>query len=149
VLARWENTTGLIGTGELKLPSQIYFEANLKTLETIDYPIGNVGWPVMSKRMLDTLRSIGDFGHRAIPVIILDDTVKDKLDAAGKPRAGVANYEFSAVQLTHYIDALTGSDRSTFAATCSGTTKCSQPRSSCSRTSRCRRCSGSPHCPGR
>jgi hypothetical protein len=101
----WENTTGLMGTPVLKLPQQIYFEGNFRTLETIDFPIDDVSWPVMSKRMLETLRNVGEFGHRAIPVIILDDTVKDRFDAAGKPRVGVANHEFSAVQLTHYTDA--------------------------------------------
>jgi hypothetical protein len=101
----WANTTGLIDTRALKLPPQIYFEGNFVTLRTIDYPISNVSWPVMSKRMLDTLFSVGEFGYRAIPLIMLDDTVTDKFDVAGKPRPGVANYEFSAVQLTHHIDA--------------------------------------------
>jgi hypothetical protein len=96
-----------IATTEQKLPAQILFEANVTTLATIAYPINNVAWPIMSKRMLDTLRSVGDFAHRAIPVVMLDDTVttKDRLDPDGKPRPGVANLEFSVVQLTKYTDA--------------------------------------------
>jgi hypothetical protein len=101
-------TAGLISSRPLEIPEKVFFEANLDTLKTIDYPINDVSWPIMSRRMLDALLSVGHFTHRAIPVIMLDDTVKtgDRLDAAGNPRVGVAGVkDFLAVQVTQHTDA--------------------------------------------
>ncbi|MBX3161335.1 MAG: hypothetical protein KF773_35560 [Deltaproteobacteria bacterium] len=89
----------------LDLPATIYFEANFETLKTIDYPLVSVPWPVMSKRMLEALRSAGEFEHRAVPVTMLDDTVEEKFDTDGKPRPGVANFNYVVVQLTKHLDA--------------------------------------------
>lgn len=90
---------GLIDDRPLtRLPERICFEANTATLEKIDYPINDHGWPIMSTRMLDVLRAVGDFPHRAIPLVMLDDTVDP-------PRPGSANRDFVAVQLTGYTDA--------------------------------------------
>jgi hypothetical protein len=101
----WDEPIGLINTIEPKFPAPILFEANLDTLAVIDYLITDSTWPVMSKRMLETLRSVGPFPHRAIPLVMLDDTVKDQLDANGKPRPEAANFDFLAVQITKYTDA--------------------------------------------
>ncbi len=91
----WEKFPGLIATIEPTFPAQVLFEANLDTLKVIDYPVTEPDWPVMSKRMLETLRSVGSFAHRAIPLVMLDDTVREKLDADGKPRPNVlANRDF-------------------------------------------------------
>ncbi|MBX3161337.1 MAG: hypothetical protein KF773_35570 [Deltaproteobacteria bacterium] len=92
-------------TRPLTVPAAIYFAANFETLKTIDFPLVNVSWPVMSKRMLESLRSVGEFEHRAVPVIMLDDTVDEKFDADGQPRPGVANFNYVAVQLTKHLDA--------------------------------------------
>ncbi len=114
--AGWAKPAGLIATTEPKFPAQILFEANLDTLKIIDYPITDSGWPVMSKRMLETLLSVGTFAHRKIPLVMLDDTIRQKLDADGKPLPNVlANHDFSAVQITEYTDAF-DRERSTFVA---------------------------------
>jgi hypothetical protein len=56
----------------LNLPEQIEFDAIGVVFETIDYPYTDVRWPIMSKRMLETLLSVRDFRHRAYPLLIID-----------------------------------------------------------------------------
>ena len=108
-LVKFEGSSDLVGLIEdrplMRLPERICFEANTDTLKQVDYPINDQAWPIMSTRMLGVLRAVGDFPHRAIPLIMLDDTVEGKFDAAGPPRLGVANHDFVAVQLTSYTDA--------------------------------------------
>ena len=42
-------------------------------LRALDYPhTDKFGWPVMSRRMLYTLRSVREFRHRAYPIVMLD-----------------------------------------------------------------------------
>jgi len=103
----WEMTAGLIPDDNLKIPEPSFFEANIETLKTIDYPINDVSWPIMSRRMRETLLGVGRFTHRAIAVIMLDDTVttNDRFDAAGNPRPGVAVDGFGAIQISEYTDA--------------------------------------------
>ncbi|MCW5805420.1 MAG: hypothetical protein KIT31_23825 [Deltaproteobacteria bacterium] len=55
--------------------------------------------------MLEALRSVGEFEHRAVAVTMLDDTVEERFDAEGRPRPGVAGFEYVAVQLTKHVDA--------------------------------------------
>ncbi|MBX3161336.1 MAG: hypothetical protein KF773_35565 [Deltaproteobacteria bacterium] len=100
----WERVR-FINARPLELPETIYFEANFETLKVIGFPLVNVVWPIMSRRMLDTLQSAGEFEHRAIPVVMLDDTLAEKLDAGGKVRPGAANLDFVAVHLTSHIAA--------------------------------------------
>jgi len=82
------------------------FEANFRTLGVIDYPYNDVSWPIMSKKMLDTLLAVGTFPHRVIPVIMIDDTVMtpDRYDEAGNPKPGVGTDRFVAIQLLEELD---------------------------------------------
>jgi hypothetical protein len=102
-----DRIAGWITARPITVPERIFFEANVETLKTIDFPINDRNWPIMSRRMIAALEGVGDFAHRLIPVIMLDDTVptKARLDAGGNPRPGVAVEGFAAVQITHYTDA--------------------------------------------
>jgi hypothetical protein len=104
----WENVGGWQSTRPIEVPGKIFFEANLKSLSEIDFPLNNVAWPIMSWRMLDVLLRAGKFPHRAIPVTMLDDTVPTdrRLDDSGDPRPGVADDRFAAVQLLEHADLL-------------------------------------------
>lgn len=100
-----ERIAGLIDERPLELPSRIFFEANIETLKVVDYPINDVGWPIMSQRMRAALLGVGDFPHREIPVVMLDDTAEVKFNRAGEPLPGVAVHGFAAVQITQYSEA--------------------------------------------
>ncbi|MCP4131745.1 MAG: hypothetical protein GY754_12270 [bacterium] len=91
----------------LEIPKDIYFDAYFDSIKKIDYPSNNEGWPIMSDRMINTLLSVGDFPHRKIPVIMLDDTVlsENRYVADGVTlKDGVAMDGYSAIQLTNHLD---------------------------------------------
>ena len=104
----WENVCGWQSTDRIEVPNRIFLEANLKALSQIDYPLNDVAWPIMSRRMLDVLLSVGPFPHRLVPVIMLDDTVPAdrRFDDSGDLRPDVANDRFGAVQLLQHVDLL-------------------------------------------
>lgn len=106
--AGWEQVAGWQSTRSISTPDKIYFEANFKTLAQTDYPANNVSWPLMSRRMLETLLSQGSFKHRIIPVVMLDNSLPagKRLDSAGHPLPGAANLDYSALQLLETADYL-------------------------------------------
>jgi hypothetical protein len=110
-----EKVGGLQSTRPVVVPERILFEANRKTLANVDYPINDLAWPIMSRRMLEALLAAGPFPHRAIPLVMLDDTVPTarRLDESGHPRPGVGDDRFVAVHLLEHTDAL-DLERSTY-----------------------------------
>jgi hypothetical protein len=104
----WENTMRLSSTKEYNLPQPIRFDANFRTLARVDYPYNNVRWPIMSSRMIQTLEAVGEFSHKAIEIVMLDDTIlpPDRYDQSGKPRnPKLENRDFRALQLLNHLDA--------------------------------------------
>ena len=81
----WENTCGLMAIAPHHGPGPVHFDANLAALEKSDFPVSDVGWPLMSRRMLEVLTSVRPFPHRVIPVVMLDDTLPagDRFDVEG------------------------------------------------------------------
>lgn len=102
------NEVSFVSTRPLLLPNVIYFEAAYHVIAHKDYIFNNVHWPIVSKKMLGVLTSIGDFEHRAVPIVMLDDSVKpeERFDTQGKPKSGVANEDFVILQLLEYSDVL-------------------------------------------
>jgi hypothetical protein len=98
----------LSSTKEYNLPQPIRFDANFRTLARVDYPYNNVRWPIMSSRMIQTLEAVGEFSHKAIEIVMLDDTIlpPDRYDQSGKPRnPKLENRDFRALQLLNHLDA--------------------------------------------
>jgi hypothetical protein len=97
----WENSINLIPRKSVKFPEKIFFEANFRTLDKTDFPYNSVRWPIMSERMLDALKSAGEFPRREIPVIMLDDTVRsrERFDEFGAPKPSASRGGFIAVEL--------------------------------------------------
>jgi hypothetical protein len=109
----WEKTNGLYKTTPYDLPDPVVFEADFDALTRTDYPVSNVNWPVMSRRMYYTLFTVGEFPHRVIPVAVIDDTSfvfesERRFLADGTPSPEVTNFDdFVAVQLlerSNYFD---------------------------------------------
>jgi hypothetical protein len=110
---KWEKTNGLYKITPYNLPEPVVFEADFEALSRTDYPINNVYWPVMSRRMYYTLCSVGEFPHRVIPVAMIDDTSfvfesERRFLADSTPNPEVTNFDdFVAVQLleqSNYFD---------------------------------------------
>jgi len=101
-----ESTRGLMVETALEIPQEVRFESMFRVLKETDYPCNDVSWPIMSRRMLDTLLSIGDFKRREIPVRMFDDLVlkdEDRIDASGSVRPEVVDDRFVAVQLLEHL----------------------------------------------
>src|SRR5690606_20455150 len=101
-----EYVAGWQRTKQLQVPEPVLFEANFKVTQRSDYLCNDVGWPLMSPRMLEVLREVGDFPHRLIPVRLVN---RRALGPArylpdGSLRPEVIDDRFTAVQLTEHID---------------------------------------------
>lgn len=59
-----------------------------------DYPSVRESWPIMSKRMYNTLLSVGSFPHQVIPITVVSD-LKDSDETTD---------DFIAVQLTKHLE---------------------------------------------
>ncbi len=92
---------------ELSLPDPVYFEADLSTVASVDFPINDVCWPIVSTRLLSALREAGDFSYRSIPVVLIERAVAEdeRFDEQGRPQSGVAREGFSAIQISEFSDA--------------------------------------------
>ncbi len=104
------NTVRLAETRVLDLPERVIFEGDFTVLQVSDFLHNSVDWPIMSKRMLEVLKSVGNFAHRAIPITVVDDSFAfhanegDVYDSAGTPSPKAVNEGFIAVQLTEHLD---------------------------------------------
>ena len=85
---------------EYNLPERIEFDAIFDVIQRSDFPINDVGWSIMSQKMLDILLSIGSFPHRVIPLVMVDCEV---IGSGGK-RSEKENHRFIAVQLLEHLD---------------------------------------------
>lgn len=53
-----------------ELPERIEFQGVFGYIDLTDYLYTDVMWPIMSRRMLEVLRSVGNFAHRVYPIVI-------------------------------------------------------------------------------
>lgn len=101
-----DDVCGWIRTVRLQVPEPVLFEANFEVTRHSDYPCNDVNWPIMSPRMLDVLRNVGDFPHRHIPVRLLNRRVREQARHLpdGSYRPEVVDDRFAAIQLTEHLD---------------------------------------------
>jgi hypothetical protein len=106
----WEKTRKLMETSTYELPDPVIFYADFDQLTRTDFPTNNVDWPIMSRRMYETLCSVGNFLHRLIPVAMLDDSsftfeLERRFLPNGQPNPEVTNFnDFVAIQLLEESD---------------------------------------------
>jgi hypothetical protein len=89
----------------LNLPERTEFDSIGSMLSMTDYPYTDVRWPILSKRMLNILLSVGSFLHRTYPLIMFDASavIDPKTKKFVFPRT--ENHDYVAVQLTEHLDA--------------------------------------------
>jgi hypothetical protein len=102
-----EYSTKFMDPDEFDFPSHgVEFHGYESSLSDTDFPYANVGWPIMSKRMLDTLLAVRKFPYRYwdIPFVGFADNAPEELLRKGL-RDGVRHEnEFVAVQLLEQLD---------------------------------------------
>jgi hypothetical protein len=79
----------------IDLPEHIEFDCDGERILSSDYPYIKEQWPIMSRRMLDTLLAVQDFPHQVIQVVMKDIFVPAKFEE---------NHDFFAVQLLDHQD---------------------------------------------
>ena len=81
--------------------NEIRMEGLMLHFEGIDCLYTEPDIPVMSKRMLSVLRSVRDFPHQTIPVVIEDTEAAEE---SLTERSGKINTDYVAVQLLEQLD---------------------------------------------
>jgi hypothetical protein len=90
-------------------PEPINWLGFLDRFHQLDFLHSDPSWPIMSKRMLYILCSVGDFPHKVIPIRIFDYSLKDKVDNYLKKEyypPEVCNQDYVVVQLLEPTDAV-------------------------------------------
>lgn len=87
-------------------PNPVVFEGSIDVVRHIDFPETDNDWLVMSSRMYDALKTVGEFPHRILPVVITDTRLnpRDWYDSSGNLRKETALWNYVAVQTTKYLD---------------------------------------------
>jgi hypothetical protein len=111
LITRQQNEYGNWYTSKAKMPLEIILAWGDKDNLSgqIDYPyIPDVrSWPIMSKRMLDVLLSIGSFSHQIIPVVFTHiDGILPNDEARRKASLLIRNHDFVILQLLEHFDGL-------------------------------------------
>ena len=81
--------------------NEIRMEGLMYYFEGVDYLYTEPLLPIMSKRMLSALRSVGDFPHQVIPVTIEDIEV---ISESFPESSGRVSTDYVAVQLLEHLD---------------------------------------------
>jgi hypothetical protein len=101
------NVWKLIETLPYDGPEPINFLGWPKRLPKTDFPYNNPGFPLMSKRMLEVLCSVGELPHKLIPTRIffydLEYEIEEYLNQQNLDPE-LCNEDYFAVQLLEHID---------------------------------------------
>jgi hypothetical protein len=92
---------------EFEYPSHgVKFQGYESCLSLTEYPFNDVSWPIMSRRMLNTLLKVREFPHRTwdIPIVGVPDNTPVKKLEKGLGGGISHDNEFVAVQLLEQLD---------------------------------------------
>jgi hypothetical protein len=97
----------------IEFPNLVEFQGLLSTVKQTDFPVIEEGWPVMSKRMVEVLESVGSFPHRILPTRILDGDIGRSLaegdrrfDEHGNFKPEFYTDDYVLLQLTEHINTM-------------------------------------------
>jgi hypothetical protein len=97
----------------VEVPDPVEFQGLLSTVKQTDFPVIQEGWPLMSKRMVEVLESVGSFPHRILPARILDGRLGRSLaegdrrfDEEGNFKPEFYTDDYVLLQLTEHLDAM-------------------------------------------
>jgi len=98
--------TNMMGIKKFNYPKVIYFQANFDLIPLYDYPLTDLSAHIMSKKMIDLIKSVKDFNHELIPVTMIDFTFLDNVfngDGTLNKKVKI-NSEYYALQLTSHTE---------------------------------------------
>jgi hypothetical protein len=104
VAVREKGADGKWRLTQFNLPERIEFETFGDIIRNTDYPYCKPQWPIMSRRMLETLLSVQEFPHQVIPVTMVDiqkyfdETIGDYIAPENQ------FHDFVVVQLLKHLD---------------------------------------------
>jgi hypothetical protein len=89
-----------------RLPEEIVFAGLKDWLSPTDYPyIPEVSdWPIISRRMLDVLLSVGDFPHQVIPVVFKSVDHPEYSDQKRRAKTLIRNHDYIILHLLELSD---------------------------------------------
>jgi hypothetical protein len=97
----------------VEFPNPVEFQGLLSTVRQTDFPVIQERWPVISRRMLKVLESVGFFPHHTLPVRILDGDVGRSLvegnrrfDEQGNFKAEFYTDDYVLLQLTEHLNTM-------------------------------------------
>jgi hypothetical protein len=99
--------TYFVHPAEFEYPSHgVKFQGYESCLSLTEYPFNDVSWPIMSRRMLNTLLKVREFPHRTwdIPIVGVPDNTPVKKLKKGLGGSIHHDNEFVAVQLLEELD---------------------------------------------
>lgn len=87
------------------VPTPVIYRGYPPILRTLDFPVADNSWLVMSQRMLHTLKSAGEFRHLEIPIIVADySRPRDQWRNESGFGDDMVLRNFSAIQLLGRLD---------------------------------------------
>jgi hypothetical protein len=97
----------------VEFPNPVMFHGLLKNVRQSDYPLTRPSLPLMSKRMVEVLESVGSFPHNVLSVRITDGVIGRRLsdndshyDEQGNLKPEYYTDDYVLLQLTEHLDAM-------------------------------------------
>lgn len=87
-------------------PNPVIYRGYPPIVRAVDFPVTDNSWTVVSRRMLDTLKAVGDFPHLEFPVVVADSSIprENWRDENGDWRERVVLKNYTAIQLTEHLN---------------------------------------------
>lgn len=97
----------------VEFPSPVEFQGLLSTVRKTDFPVIQEDWPVISKRMLEVLESVGSFPHRVLSTRIFEGDIGRSLAEGDRRFDELGNFkpefytdDYVLLQLTEHLDVM-------------------------------------------
>jgi hypothetical protein len=97
----------------VEFPNPVMFQGLLRTVQQTDFVITQPKLPLISRRMLEVLESVGLFPHNVLPTRIIDGVVRpdlsngdERYDTDGNLKPECYTDDYVLLQITEYLDAM-------------------------------------------
>jgi hypothetical protein len=97
------------------IPEPILYSGYFSILKSVDFPVAENYWLVMSKKMLDVLKGEGMYSYEEFNTTVIDSRVSKEhwYDSEGNLRNEIKLESFVTIQLTDHLD-IFDYDKSTY-----------------------------------